>query len=255
MIYRLKKILQSLLPKRIYLKVMHIGFRFAFQFGFLKNNYIYKYHYFAHKLINKGDTVLDIGANLGYYSYIFSKLIGNNGKLVSVEPVPPFFDTLQWALKGKTNCIQHHTALGNTNETIEMFIPTKNGFFNTGLAHVPEAGEDKTNGISYKVPVNKASELFSIVEKIDFIKCDIEGYEEVVIPEMIALIKKHLPILQIETWGKHKDVIFETLTAIGYNNYSLYQGKLVQDFDINIEYGDFLFVHQSKAAEKLKGLL
>ena len=37
----------------------------------LKSNIIYKYHYFDKKIIQKGDVVLDIGANLGYDSNIF----------------------------------------------------------------------------------------------------------------------------------------------------------------------------------------
>ncbi|MEM1051509.1 MAG: FkbM family methyltransferase, partial [Pseudomonadota bacterium] len=40
------------------------------------------------RVINKGDTILDIGANLGYYSILAGALTGKHGRVVAVEPNP-----------------------------------------------------------------------------------------------------------------------------------------------------------------------
>jgi len=49
--------------------------------------------------IHDGDTVLDIGANIGYFSLIFSKIVGNNGRVYAFEPDPNNFKILKKILK------------------------------------------------------------------------------------------------------------------------------------------------------------
>jgi len=45
--------------------------------------------------IKNGQIVLDIGANIGYYTLLFSKLVGNSGKVFSFEPEPNNFNILK----------------------------------------------------------------------------------------------------------------------------------------------------------------
>ena len=49
--------------------------------------------------IKKGDTVIDIGAGIGEFSVLASKLVGERGKVISIEPSPEDFDTLMVNLK------------------------------------------------------------------------------------------------------------------------------------------------------------
>jgi len=42
-----------------------------------------------------GDTFIDVGANVGYYSLLTSQLVGNSGKVVAIEPAPQTFSVLQ----------------------------------------------------------------------------------------------------------------------------------------------------------------
>src|SRR4030067_729726 len=44
--------------------------------------------------ISKGDWVLDIGANIGHYTLKFSSLVGENGRVFAIEPVPETFELL-----------------------------------------------------------------------------------------------------------------------------------------------------------------
>jgi FkbM family methyltransferase len=246
MVNFIKKILYKLLGQKAYLKTMHISFFMIFDLGLLKNNYSFKYHYFVKHLINENDVVLDIGANLGYFAKLFSRYVGAKGKVICVEPVRTFYDTLSWGLKKHENVTIYNYALGTEEKTIELILPKSKGVFRTGLAHVPKKEVDKSDCHVFETQMVKGSQLFGDLERIDYIKCDIEGYEEFVFPEIKNVIAKHLPLVQIETSGESQIVIFNLMNELGYNMYCVFRGKLVKDFPNDIDSGDFLFVHQSK---------
>ncbi len=242
---RIKRALYKSLGQRNYLKLLHKSFYFLYDAGLLKNDDAYKYNYFVKNLINKGDYVLDLGANLGYFAKIFSRLVGENGKVICVEPVKPFFAVLSDTLGNKKNVVLNNYALGTENKTIEMIVPKMDGYLRTGLAHVPVNESYNTNDIySFEVEMVRGSELLKDLPKLDYIKCDIEGYEEYVLPEIKAIIEKHKPLIQIETWAEHKTKVFNLLLAMGYTPYGLLDGKLSDSIATQESIGDYLFIHR-----------
>ena len=101
----------------------------------------------------------------------------------------------------------------------------------------------------------KGSDLLKYLPRLDYVKCDIEGYEEIVLPELKLIIEKHKPILQIETWGTQKKVVFELMEKSGYTQYRVYKHKMVKNLPEEIEPGDYLFIHlgaESEIISKLK---
>lgn len=250
----IKKLLYRTLGLNSYLKMLHKGFYFLYKSGSLKNDYVYKYHYFVKELIRPDDIVLDIGANLGYYTHIFSDLLNGNGKVVAVEPVKPFYEVIVNELGKRKNVEVHNNALGTEEKDITLTIPNNFGYIRTGLPSVNENNEKLENAFVFNSRMTKASKLFATLPKINFIKCDIEGYEEFVIPEMITLIKKNRPIILMETWGTHKEVTFNVLMDAGYKPYILYKGKLTDKLEEVLEGGDFLFFHQDNEKEILDSL-
>ena len=66
------------------------------------------------KLINEGDTFVDIGAHLGYYSMLAARLSGPQGKVVSFEPTPSTFEVLQTNLNRFENSSGYNVALFST---------------------------------------------------------------------------------------------------------------------------------------------
>jgi FkbM family methyltransferase len=225
-----------------------------FDLGLLKKDSDYKYHYFIKNLIREGDCVIDIGANLGYFSKIFYRLVGKSGKVICIEPVPIFFRILEWAFKGKNNVVLFNYALGQENKTTQIVLPKNTGYLRTGLANIPRDEMDKDNCVVFEIEMKKGSTLFMNLSKIDYIKIDIEGYEEFVLPELSEVIQKHKPILQVETWGTHKPVVFKLMEELDFIQYSVYQDKLVKNFDNSIEIGDYLFIHRSKEMDIINRL-
>jgi FkbM family methyltransferase len=51
------------------------------------------------KIIHKGDITVDIGANIGWYTTLFSRLVGECGKVIAVEAMPETFNMLKQNLK------------------------------------------------------------------------------------------------------------------------------------------------------------
>lgn len=242
----IKKVLYKTFGQAAYLKMLHTSFFFLYRTGMLRKNKEYIYYYFAHNFIEKGDCVVDIGANLGYFSKVFSRLVGNTGKVVSVEPVLPFYKTLKWAMRKEQNCTIYNHALGTEQKWIKMSLPKIDNFFRTGLAHVAEANDQATDNFMFDVEMVEGSKLLSKLSRIDYIKCDIEGYERFVLPELKPILEKHKPVLQIETWGEYKDVVFPFLHSIGFESYMLIDGKLIKGDKEGFD-GDYIFMHQSKA--------
>jgi hypothetical protein len=90
-----------------------------------------------------------------------------------------------------------------------------------------------------------ADELFASLNKIDFLKCDVEGYEVILFPEMIATLKRCKPIIQMEiSTQENRAKMIAILAPIGYNAYRLNQNQLLaleNTEAIEYEGGDFYF--------------
>ncbi len=247
----IKKILFRVLGLKNYLRVLHKSFHFLYRVDFLKRNNTYKYHYFDQKIIQKGDTILDIGANLGYYTALFAKWTGESGKVYAVEPVVPFYETIKWGTKKYNNIITYNCALGEEEKEVTLATPDNFGYLRTGLPHVIDQSPvaEKDYEFAFKARMEKASILFGDLPQIDFIKCDIEGYEEYVLPEMKHLIERHKPIIQVETWGDHKSKLEQFLFGAGYEAYDVENNRLKPANEVRAgELGDLLFIHKDNHA-------
>lgn len=181
-----------------------------------------EYVYHLPQLVGTGDTAIDIGANLGYYSRTLSRLAG---KVYSVEPVPPILAVLRRNLRGCTNVEILPCALGLEEKTITMANDSAReaGYFGTGQNFVneTETSADK----EFSAQMRRGSELFGKLARIDFIKCDIEGYEVVVMNEIRSLLERHHPTVLIETGGANRPRIIELFTSLGYKGYVLDRGR------------------------------
>ena len=252
----IKKILYKLLSQRNYLKFLNRSFFALYKLGFLKNDPAYKYHYFAKNLVGMGDVVIDLGANLGYYSNLFREWVGDTGFVYAIEPVVPFNEILQWKMGKYSNVTILPYALGTEEKEITLIIPKEHKYLKTGLPHVFEGevhGDLESYGFRFNAKMKKGSELFKDLGRVDFIKCDIEGYEEYVLPEMESVLVKHKPVIQVETWGTHKSIVENFLKRIGYQQYELQDGKLIPSENKDPNQVDFIFFHpaNAKAMQKL----
>jgi len=128
------------------------------------------------KLVQPGDTVCDIGANIGIVTLLLSRLVGNAGRVFAFEPNPTCYDALTAAVARNrmTNVLPQLVALGSQTEERDLSIPADNA----GAASLRETAV-RTAGKTTRVSVRTLDEFVQEngIESIQFMKLDVEGFE------------------------------------------------------------------------------
>lgn len=219
------KILYRTLPLEGYLRVVSRLFFLWQRLGIGRYAPATEYVYHLPQLVRPGGTAIDIGANLGYYARTISRLVGPAGKVYAVEPVAPIRKVLSRNLRrcGNSEIIPY--ALGTENKPITMGNDSarETGYFGTGQNFVNEDGGKAA--VEFTAQMRRGSELFAALPRLDFIKCDIEGYEVVAMNEMRPLLEKFRPAVLIETGGANRPQIVALFTGLGYRGYTLEHGQ------------------------------
>ena len=253
MINKIKSLLFKILKIDGYLTVIQKSYVTAFRLGLLKNNSSYKWHYFVAELLQDGDHIIDIGSNLGYFTLQFAEKVKAKGHLYCVEPVQPFQNQLRKLIAQKPNITLLPYALGEENDKlVTLGIPPefqKLGYLRHGTTTLLHGGNKADGKYSFEATMKKGSELFNSLPKIDYIKCDIEGYETVVFPEMRNIIQKYQPMVQLETWGVQLMTMYEFFKGLQFDAFYLESQKLHSlegKPDSRWGESDILFVPQTK---------
>lgn len=171
------------------------------------------------QLINCGDRVLDIGANIGYYTLLFSDLVSPHGHVTAIEPDQQNLSCLRRNLAGQLAdgiVSLHQVALGNQAHNARLFRSEENTGMHRLYASVC-CGED-----SIEVAVIEGDSLQ--LGALDFIKIDIEGYEPAALQGLAATLKQShkLKILcefsPLSLWeaGFSPIVFLEDMRAYGF---------------------------------------
>lgn len=156
--------------------------------------------------IRPGDSAIDLGANIGWYSTVLSRLVGERGKVYAVEPIPETFALLLSVIKklGLKNVEPFNCAVSERNGSAVMKIPKHEyGGRNFYMAHIvpdksPEPFMDK-----FEVPLRSLDSLLpgGLLEKVTFVKCDVEGHELAVLKGASQFFEKVKPAMMIEVTG------------------------------------------------------
>ena len=167
------------------------------------------------QLCQTGDTVVEVGANIGSHSLAIAKSIGVAGKLFCYEPQRLVFQTLNanLALNSITNTSTYQLAVGSKKATIyipELDNTAQNNFGGFTL-------KDTEDGV--KTDVVKLDTHLNI-ESLKLLKIDVEGMEIDVIKGAKKIIKKHQPIIYCENDRQEKSQeLLELIYSLGYEIY------------------------------------
>jgi len=179
---------------------------------------------FVRSFVKRGQVCIDAGASFGWYTILFSKLVGPTGHVHAFEPIPHTFNVLQSniILNKCSNVTLNNVALDATNGKKDMFLPDI--------------------GVSGSLRLHKYKKTFQTIScftrtfddyclkkrisRVDFIKADIEGAELLMLKGGINIIKSSMPIMFLEIQEKSTNLfgykpreIFEFLLGLGYESY------------------------------------
>jgi FkbM family methyltransferase len=125
------------------------------------------------KWLQPGMTVVDVGANIGYYTLLSAHCVGQTGQVFAVEPSPYAYDKLRDAVE--TNGLQNVTtlmaALDNKCGTGFLYSPPRDN-------HSPSMlRSDHDDGVAVAVTTLEYCLSQWKLENIDLLKVDVEGFE------------------------------------------------------------------------------
>ncbi len=160
--------------------------------------------YILDKVLGKGSTVLDIGANIGYYALMELNLIGPSGHLIAVEPSPSNVELLNKNLELNSKLDNSRVVAGAISSTTgkEKFYlahaSNLNTFHNYGTVAQHLSGE------TIEVNTFRVADVLTKDEMekgLDLIRMDVEGHEVDVLNGMMDVIESGIlsPAIIFET--------------------------------------------------------
>jgi len=151
------------------------------------------------KIVKEGDVILDIGANFGWYTTLFARLVGECGQVHSFEPVPPIFDELKFNLE--LNDLADNVTLNNCALAMKAEQVTLHLFegLPSGHASISKLGRsDYVAFESWTMPLDKYISDNNI-SRVNLVKCDVEGAEMLVLKGGAELFSREpAPIVLLE---------------------------------------------------------
>ncbi len=180
------------------------------------------------EFIKNGDVVLDIGAFIGDHTIYYSKLVGDNGSVIAFEPNRDSFF-----------CLEHNLKAYKNVELINSAIGKEYGFVRT----VDVLGNI---GMNFLIPDNLGGiVIYSLnqmeIDRIDFIKIDVEGFELDVLIGGKETINKFKPTMLIEIndatlsrQGISRNDIFAWLQENNYIYRNIYENQGLNDSQLDI---------------------
>jgi len=153
--------------------------------------------------IRPGDVVLDIGANIGYYTLILARLVGETGRVYAFEPDPTNFELLKKNVRanGYQNVVYIKKAVSDRSGPLSLYLCPDN----KGDHRIYDSRDDRA---SITVEAVTLDEHFADFQgQINFIKMDIQGAEGRAIKGMLRLLDCHRETSMItEFWpaGLHR---------------------------------------------------
>jgi FkbM family methyltransferase len=185
-----------------------------------------------------GDTLIDIGANIGYYSVIASNIVGPKGKVFSFEPDPLNFSLLEFnlAINRASNSTTSRVAISDNADGGKLFRSSDNLGDHRMHYGQHERGRNAKNVLNIQTQRIKPEMLTEASGNV-MVKIDTQGWEgHIILGNLDALSKAHRIIFEwfphwIRATGRDPLSIIQSLEGIGFTLRVLSEGqRALEDF-------------------------
>ncbi len=179
------------------------------------------------RFVNPGDTVLDIGAQVGYFSLLLASLVGPSGCVCSFEPDPrPRAWLERSAAMNEMGWLRvFSSALSSTSGEIQFYVSPQLGW-STAAPH-SHLGNLKETHVQ-AAPYDALVEGGSVPRHVHFAKIDVEGFEVRVLRGMERTLRESRPVLVVEVnpamlsaAGESPKSLIESLRDCDYRIYEI----------------------------------
>jgi FkbM family methyltransferase len=188
------------------------------------------------KHVSPGDSVIDIGANQGFMTAIFSSLVGPGGKVLSFEPSPRTFRKLQRTISANqlANVDAHNVGIGN--EAGQMELSTAESSGNSTLVH-----QSMSNGVAETVQIVTLDDFLTghsgFCPKL--VKIDTEGFEPFVLQGARHTLEKHRPLIYIELSDEFAESSRQAIAILQEMQYEIPSCETMSEIPLN---GNYLLI-------------
>jgi len=200
--------------------------------------------------VPRGGTVIDVGAHVGQFAKLFSRMVGPTGSVHAFEPSPYTRSILEIALRANRcgNVVVHAEGLSDKPGNLTLHTPIKrSGVRGFGLASMGGVGGQELRGEVAETVEVLTLDSFATSHglRVDFIKADIEGWEAHLLRGAQGVLAADHPALFLEVdhhllsrAGEDAVALFERLSALGYRARKVGASDTVTSYDGP---GDYLF--------------
>lgn len=145
------------------------------------------------QLVHSGQMMVDVGTHFGYEAMLGCRLVGPQGHVICFEPSPTAFALAQKNLARFSQVKLHQEAVADQPGTLRLQNrPVWESAFNS--LSTKESAID-----SVDVPVTTLDlALTNRTQPVDFLKCDVEGFEMAVLKGARSLLSEDAPVLVLE---------------------------------------------------------
>jgi FkbM family methyltransferase len=157
---------------------------------------------FVRSVVGSGDYVLDIGANIGFFTLWMASLVGPHGHVFAYEPLEQNAMLLERSLAengfGERVTLRRDAVALVAEERGMVFLPLEAGSQNSGGAYLADSGAEIPPG--HRIVSSRSVSLDDeeLLRPVRFIKVDVEGAEPLVLRGARRLLQKDRPVILCE---------------------------------------------------------
>ena len=178
-------------------------------------------------LARPATVAIDVGANIGVFTYLLSRLVGPSGRVHAIEPDPVSVARLKRMQRALHNVTVHPIAASDQNGSATLHVPllqSKRIGALASLSRPREGAAAEYDDVS--IQVEPLDSILSAADGVvEFIKIDVEGHEMGVLRGAEATLRRSLPSMLIEIEQRHSQVpiksTFAHLMGLGYMGYGV----------------------------------